>query len=42
MQRSEQELPPLRGLGLGLALVWVVTVTLLYLAAREFGLALVP
>jgi len=42
MQRSEQELPPLRGVELGLALVWVVVVTLLYLAAREFGLALGP
>ncbi|HTF35307.1 MAG TPA: hypothetical protein VK714_16610 [Myxococcota bacterium] len=42
MQRSAHELPPLRGLRLALALVWVVSVTLLYLATREFGRALVP
>jgi hypothetical protein len=35
-------LQPLRGISLALGLAWVVAVTLLYLAARELGLALVP
>lgn len=41
-QRSAHELPPLLGLPLALALVWVLSVTLLCLTAREFGRALVP
>jgi hypothetical protein len=35
-------LEPLRGLRLALALVWIAAVTGVYLAAREFGQALVP
>ncbi len=34
--------PALRGIRLGLALVWVTAVVLLYLADRELRLTLVP
>ena len=34
--------PPLRGLGLALALAWIALVSVGYLAALELGLALVP
>ena len=39
---SPKRLAPLRGMRLALALAWIAAVTLLYLAARELGLALVP
>lgn len=35
-------LEPLRGFGRVLAPVWVVSVVLLYLAARELGLLVAP
>jgi hypothetical protein len=42
LELAPKDLPPLRGLRLAFACVWLVAVTLAYLAAAELGLALVP
>lgn len=41
MPDPEPSQPPLRGARLAAALVWVVAVTLLYLAVRELGVRVV-